>query len=1232
MEEDSPLRPLMLWGSGALGLGAVTAAIALPRPMGIWIALFILLFALLLFGGYYLWRRHRARRQREQFTSAIEAQTSAAPRSISDPKKRADLDKVRNKFQTGLQEFKSRGKDIYKLPWYVIIGESGSGKTEAIRHSEIDFPPGLNKEHQGTGGTVNMDWWFTNRGVILDTAGSMLFPEAGAAETPEWQEFLRLLKKARPQCPVNGLFLVLSIESLIKDSAERIAQKATRLAQHLDLIQRTLDVRFPVYLLVTKSDLLTGFREFFDSIDDPLLQHQIFGWSNPDPLDSPFRPDLIEQHLGGVAERLRRRRLALLREAAASGGLGHDTQQFFAHQLGRPAGQARRLDQVDSLFALPESIMRLAPRLRRYLETVFVAGEWSAKPVFLRGVYFTSSMREGKALDEAIAFATGLPLEQLPEDRTWEKNRAFFLRDLFHEKVFRESGLVTRATNTLKLLRQRQLAIFGSAGGALLLLLIFAGFAAHNLKVGVLKEAAYWQAGANNWDKSTWSPAIVRPGGPEDPLHFSYNGAAQIEIADKPTIVDYHKNLKKLVEKGFSVGWVFKPISWFSKVQDRPEAQCILFEGGVLRPLVIQTRNKLEKQVPSADDPAGVGRNRDALLALIQLEADKLSGAGRFDKTNATQKAERYLKSFLSYLTDSDHKPDTNLVAVFAWTYSGKGSGSGKWPSSLSGGDRLSNNSAIRVGLENFRRISQTYENRIAVEVQRVNNVVSSLATYKQSESQWLSRTDPQCTSLSAELVPSHDAVAQAWSALRAMTNTAAGPLTNLAARYIFLQNAAKNASVGAFATIANDIPDQYKTSGIIYEIFDLLKKFAGEAAHMVATNYDARKPLVAELDVNYVTPLSNTVVPNYEVRWQLYTGACAIAESRFEPADEDFGTQWKRFTELVAMVNQFRTNLTGYTGPFAETVSTLCNRMAGDAELKLKGKYVDAYVQRAANKMSSLANRSDWDIDGVTNARAYFSAVARDLNGCDALGPDKAKLSPARASLTNSTRLALQGIQYDVKRKLGFPLRLNEDPGMPLPLPRVCALRSLLAGLTRELQDPLWQIDSSGALVALRADREVYDSVASALIKDDNTTPTDWELFFVPPEDGDEKGRLITSIFRLAQVSIGNKTSDWTDVTRARTPLSLGTAFAESALKISFRKVGNNPAETNVINQALWGLPRIIRDSNPPFQQPKRFDNGLRWRFGLTLADGPNSGDATFEARLLDPKRPLPKLEEWPR
>src|SRR6185369_1962337 len=140
-------------------------------------------------------------------------------------------------------------------------------------------------------------------------------PEAGARDAQEWPEFLRLLKKARPHCPINGLFIVLSIESLIKDSAEKISQKASRLAQQLDLIQRTLDVRFPVYLLVTKSDLLIGFREFFGSMSDPTLCNQMFGWSNEDPLDAKFRPELVGEHLERIAQGLRRRRLGMLRES-----------------------------------------------------------------------------------------------------------------------------------------------------------------------------------------------------------------------------------------------------------------------------------------------------------------------------------------------------------------------------------------------------------------------------------------------------------------------------------------------------------------------------------------------------------------------------------------------------------------------------------------------------------------------------------------------------------------------------------------------------------------------------------------------------------------------------------------------------------------------------------------------------------------------------------------------------
>src|SRR5882724_3125561 len=118
MDEDSRVRPVLKWGLGIFGLGALASLsfLGLDLMSVIYIAAVVLLLALLFFGGYFLWRRMRARRERDEFTSAIEAQTAAAPKAISDPNQRADLDRVRQKFETGLREFKSRGKDIYKLP------------------------------------------------------------------------------------------------------------------------------------------------------------------------------------------------------------------------------------------------------------------------------------------------------------------------------------------------------------------------------------------------------------------------------------------------------------------------------------------------------------------------------------------------------------------------------------------------------------------------------------------------------------------------------------------------------------------------------------------------------------------------------------------------------------------------------------------------------------------------------------------------------------------------------------------------------------------------------------------------------------------------------------------------------------------------------------------------------------------------------------------------------------
>src|SRR5690606_9311272 len=109
---------------------------------------------------------------------------------------------------------------------------------------------------------------------------------------------------------------------------------------------------FPAFIVITKCDLINGFREFFDNLDDPQLQHQMLGWSNPEDLDQPFRPEQVEQHLDQVRERMIRRRTLMLQDPV--------------HTENPSTG--RRIDQIDALYAFPDSLLQIAPRLRRYLE------------------------------------------------------------------------------------------------------------------------------------------------------------------------------------------------------------------------------------------------------------------------------------------------------------------------------------------------------------------------------------------------------------------------------------------------------------------------------------------------------------------------------------------------------------------------------------------------------------------------------------------------------------------------------------------------------------------------------------------------------------------------------------------------------------------------------------------------------------------------------------------------
>lgn len=473
-------RTGILLGIGAVGVGTLYfLRAALP-----WLIAGVVVILLLII-AFEVYRRYKAKKEGQTFSESLKSMLRLQPRTAS-AEERSRLEQMREKFEEGVEKFRSAGRSVYDVPWFILIGEPGSGKTEAIRRSNIAFPPGLQDRFQGAGGTVNMDWWFTNDAVIIDTAGRIIVEEVSAGQVAEWDQLLTMLKTQRKKCPINGVVLMLPAAAppvepgqqpatggLLDDTPEQIEQRATRFVERLSRLQQRLGVRFPVFVVVTMCDRVLGFREFFDNITDVAQQHQMLGWSNPAPLDEPYNSQSVESALGQVSDRLRQRRLELLRDPVHS----EDAQK-------------PRADQVDKLYAFPEAFDSLAPNLRAYLDRLFTKTSWY-QPPFFRGVFFASSMQKGAAIDNALADLVGADADAVSEGGVFRADRAYFLKDVIEKKVFEEKGLVTDAADAEGARRKARTVMWVAGGAAAALLLASMGW-------GVL---CAW-----NWQKANLEP------------------------------------------------------------------------------------------------------------------------------------------------------------------------------------------------------------------------------------------------------------------------------------------------------------------------------------------------------------------------------------------------------------------------------------------------------------------------------------------------------------------------------------------------------------------------------------------------------------------------------------------------------------------------------------------------------------------------------------------------------
>ncbi|CFQ39229.1 type VI secretion system membrane subunit TssM [Yersinia bercovieri] len=454
----SILTNRLVWGTVGISILALAiwifgpqVAIGKSQPMKLELNRIIIISVIYLLWGlwYTISRRNRAASPRNlNVTDA----SSEKNKNQEEPQQESDLTQRFNEVKQRLKKayfLNHTGKFrwiscfsqhyLYQLPWYMVIGAPGAGKTTALVNSGLNFPLA---DHinplslHNTGTTRDCDWWFTNDAILLDTAGRYSIPHGQYDEnTDEWKRFVGLLKKYRPRQPINGVVVTISILDLLSDSPESLAKQANELRKRLLSLDEQLGIRFPIYVIISKSDLLQGFSAYFGNFDNK-QREQI--WGLVFPYEASTQPDF---HLGHEFEH----QYALL-------------EQRLIDALPDTLLTNHSMNQRAESHLFPQQFSALRPLLRQYLDTLFVTSSFETRFI-PRGIYFTSATQEGLPIDQVMGelshylqlstagshgdsspLTAGLPPKALEPP---VPKQSFFLKKMLEDVVFREAGLAS---------------------------------------------------------------------------------------------------------------------------------------------------------------------------------------------------------------------------------------------------------------------------------------------------------------------------------------------------------------------------------------------------------------------------------------------------------------------------------------------------------------------------------------------------------------------------------------------------------------------------------------------------------------------------------------------------------------------------------------------------------------------------------------------------------------------
>ncbi|MEK6750404.1 MAG: type VI secretion protein IcmF/TssM N-terminal domain-containing protein [Pseudomonadota bacterium] len=397
-----------------------------------------------LWGGYRLWRWYKT------YCAEKEANEQASP---SVQRKFSKIEAVFKHAVARIKKSKLRakGNPLYVLPWYLLIGAQGVGKTTALKNSRVSIPLLEGALAPDPADDLGQ-WWLMEESIVIESPSRYIF-EDDAESRAEWQRFMAMFKKYRRWQPLNGLVVALPADRLLTARVGDWHREAETLRLRIAELVKNLGVRIPVYFMVTQIDRLAGAVKYFERFPESVLS-QAMGVLVHEQSQSADIAAQVDAAMRQVTGALNRMRNGILASASP--------EDIRANEL-----------------VFPEDVAAVGRALKQIAVRVFDKNFYEEPPL-CRGIYFTSGHQEGLGVS---TFEKDLPAGNLSGPANAQE-RSYFLRGFLGTVLKQEKtvAIPTKRAVAMQTL-QHNLGLVAWVGVCILLGLAMTGSFFANLRV-----------------------------------------------------------------------------------------------------------------------------------------------------------------------------------------------------------------------------------------------------------------------------------------------------------------------------------------------------------------------------------------------------------------------------------------------------------------------------------------------------------------------------------------------------------------------------------------------------------------------------------------------------------------------------------------------------------------------------------------------------------------------------